>query len=246
MDDLIELIAWLLHVQDRLDDVINLFGPWTYVLLFVIIFCETGLVVTPFLPGDSLLFAAGAFAALHPRQLDIWVMLVVLSLAAILGDTVNYWIGKWIGPRAFSGKIRFLKQDYLRQTEAFYEKYGAKAIVLARFVPIVRTFIPFVAGIGAMNYRRFILYNILGGIAWVGICTTAGYVLGNISFIKRHFELIVIAIILISVLPMMWELYQARRHRGLEPALPDSLSTTDRQPADSPLMKSDVEEKKLV
>lgn len=211
MDGLREQLAWLLHIHDRLDDMINLFGPWIYVILFAIIFCETGLVVTPFLPGDSLLFAAGAFAALNPNQLNIWVMLVVLSIAAILGDTVNYSIGKWIGPKAFSGKFRFLKQEHLRKTESFYEKYGAKAIVMARFVPIVRTFIPFVAGIGVMNYRRFIVYNIAGGIAWVAICTGAGYWFGNIPLVKRHFEAVVVAIILLSVLPMVWEYYAARR-----------------------------------
>lgn len=205
-------LAWVLKIQDRIDDLITLFGPWTYVILFVIIFCETGLVVMPFLPGDSLLFAAGAFAALNPNQLNIWVMLIVLSVAAILGDTVNYWIGKWVGPRAFSGRIRFLKQEHLLETEAFYEKYGAKAIVLARFVPIVRTFIPFVAGIGAMNYRRFIAYNIGGGIAWVAICTGAGFWFGNFEWVKKHFEAVVVAIILLSVVPMVWEVWASRRH----------------------------------
>lgn len=211
MDGFREQLLWILKIQERLDDLIALFGPWTYVVLFGVIFCETGLVVMPFLPGDSLLFAAGAFSARDPEQLNIWVMLVVLSVAAILGDTVNYWIGAWIGPKAFSGKIKFLKQEHLRKTESFYEKYGAKAIVLARFVPIVRTFIPFVAGIGAMNYGKFIFYNIVGGIAWVVLCTGAGYWLGRIEFVKEHFEVVVVAIILISVLPMVWEIYASRR-----------------------------------
>ncbi len=230
MNELREQLSWLLHIQDRLDDMITLFGPWTYVILFLVIFCETGLVVTPFLPGDSLLFAAGAFAALNPQHLNIWVMFVVLSVAAILGDTVNYWIGKWIGPKAFSGKIWFLKQDHLRKTEAFYEKYGAKAIVLARFVPIVRTFIPFVAGIGAMNYQQFIAYNILGGIAWVGICTWAGYFFGNFPWVKDHFEAVVVAIIALSVLPMVWEIYASRRWP--EPHVANGeLPATDGEPA---------------
>ena len=212
MDWFRQQLSWILHIPDRLKDLIDVFGNWTYVILALVIFCETGLVVTPFLPGDSLLFAAGAFAALNPEKLDIRVMLVVLSLAAILGDTVNYWFGAWIGPRAFSGRFKFFKQDHLLKTEAFYEKYGAKAIVLARFVPIVRTFIPFVAGIGAMNYRRFIIYNIFGGIIWVCFCTYAGYWFGNFEFVKRHFELIVVAIILLSVVPMVWEYYAAGRH----------------------------------
>jgi len=211
MDGLLEYVYWILKIHDRLDDLITLFGPWTYVILFAVIFCETGLVVTPFLPGDSLLFAAGAFAALNPDQLNIWVMFVVLSIAAIVGDTVNYWIGAWIGPKAFSGKIWFLKQDHLLKTEAFYEKYGAKAIVLARFVPIVRTVIPFVAGVGTMNYRRFLVYNVVGGIAWVGICTGCGYGFGNIPWVKEHFEAVVVAIILLSVVPIAWEYYASRR-----------------------------------
>lgn len=211
MNWLMENLTWVLHIQDRLNDLIDLFGIWTYVVLFAVIFCETGLVVTPFLPGDSLLFAAGAFAALHGDKFNIWIVLVVLSVAAILGDTVNYWIGAWVGPRAFSGKFRFLKREHLVKTQEFYEKYGAKAIVLARFVPIVRTFIPFVAGIGAMNYRRFIAYNIGGGIAWVALCTGAGFWFGNIPWVKRHFEAVVVAIILLSVLPMVWEYVSVKR-----------------------------------
>jgi membrane-associated protein len=197
--------------MESTDDMISLFGVWTYVILFVNIFCETGLVVTPFLPGDSLLFAAGAFAAHNPHKLSIWAMLVVLSGAAILGDTLNYGFGAWVGPRAFSGRIRFLKQEHLWKTEAFYEKYGAKAIVLARFVPIVRTFIPFVAGIGAMNYRRFVAYNIVGGIAWVGLCGGFGFWFGNIPWIKRHFEAVIVAVVLLSVVPVAWEYYASRR-----------------------------------
>ena len=154
-----------LHLDKHLGEVIKDYGAWTYLILLVIIFCETGLVVTPFLPGDSLLFAAGTFAALGVLD-PIWLF-VLLSLAAIAGDTVNYWMGAYIGPRAFSGNIRFLKKKHLDRTHAFYEKYGGKTIIIARYVPIVRTFAPFVAGVGAMNYTRFIVYNVVGGIAWV-------------------------------------------------------------------------------
>ncbi|MBL8235439.1 MAG: DedA family protein, partial [Bryobacterales bacterium] len=186
-------------------------GIWTYAVLFAIIFCETGLVVTPFLPGDSLLFAAGAFAALAPETLQIGALLILLSVAAILGDTLNYWLGRWVGPRAFSGKIRFLKQEHLDKTQRFYEKHGGMTIILARFVPIIRTFAPFVAGVGAMNYGQFLYYNIVGGIAWVVICTGAGYLLGNIPIIKENFEIMVLAIVAVSVLPLAWELRPGRK-----------------------------------
>jgi membrane-associated protein len=164
---------------------------------------ETGLVVTPFLPGDSLLFAAGTFAALG--DLNEWIMFILLSFAAVLGDTVNYWIGHYIGPRAFSGEIRFLKKEYLDRTHAFYEKHGGKTIILARFVPIVRTFAPFVAGVGAMSYGKFISYNIIGGVAWVAIFNFMGYFFGNLPFVRDNFSVVVIAIILISVLPAVYE-----------------------------------------
>lgn len=213
-----EFLKWctdlVLHVDEHLKAVIDACGGWTYAVLFLIIFCETGLVVTPFLPGDSLLFAAGALAALAPDTLSIWWLLAVLTTAAILGDTVNYWIGKWVGPRAFSGKIRFLKQAHLIRTQEFYEKHGGKAIVLARFVPIVRTFAPFVAGVGLMNYRQFLFYNVIGGVAWVATCTSAGYFFGNRPFVKEHFELVVMAIVLISVLPLGWEMHVERRRRA--------------------------------
>lgn len=204
MDFLQQLLDIFLHVDDYLNDIVSYLGVWTYVLLFVVIFAETGLVVTPFLPGDSLLFAAGAVAAIAP-ELNVVVLLVVLSAAAILGDTVNYWIGHWVGPRAFSGKIRFLKQEHLERTHAFYEKYGGKAIILARFVPIVRTFAPFVAGIGAMTYSKFILYNVIGGLLWVFLFTLLGYFFGQQPFVQANFEFVVIAIIAISLVPMIWE-----------------------------------------
>ena len=183
-------------------------SPWTYALLFLIIFLETGLVVTPFLPGDSLLFAAGSFAALG--VLSPIVLVILLSIAAILGDTVNYWIGHYIGPRAFSGNVRFLKKEYLDKTHEFYEKHGGKTIILARFVPIVRTFAPFVAGVGAMTYSKFILYNVVGGIVWVNIFVWLGYFFGNLPFVKKNFEIAILAIIFLSVMPMVYEFLKAK------------------------------------
>ena len=169
------------------------------------------LVVTPFLPGDSLLFAAGTFASpALGSPLNIWVLWVLLCAAAVLGDTVNYWIGHYIGPRAFSGEVRFLKKEYLDRTHAFFEKYGGKTIILARFVPIVRTFAPFVAGVGEMTYVHFISYNIIGGIAWVSLFLWLGYFFGNLPFVQKNFSLIVIAIILISVMPAVYEFVRAR------------------------------------
>ena len=176
-----------------------------YIGTFLIIFAETGFVFTPFLPGDSLLFAAGAMAAIMPESLNIFVLLITLSAAAILGDTLNYWIGHWIGPKAFNGKIKFLKKEYLEKTHEFFHKYGGKTIILARFVPIVRTFAPFVAGAGTMHYPRFLMFNIIGGILWVSIFTLLGYFFGNIPFIKKNFELAVVAIIVLSLLPMVYE-----------------------------------------
>ena len=202
------LIDLFIHLDKHLSVIIENYGFWTYLILFIIIFCETGLVITPFLPGDSLLFAAGAFAALG--SLDIRLLLILLILAAIAGDTINYWIGNYIGPRAFSGNIRFLKKEYLDRTHAFYEKHGGKTIILARFVPIIRTFAPFVAGVGAMSYGRFITYNIVGGIVWVALFTLAGYFFGNIPAVKDNFSLVIMVIIIISVLPMAAEFLKAR------------------------------------
>ena len=204
MEFLQQALDIFLHVDEYLHQIVTQMGVWTYVLLFIVIFCETGLVVTPFLPGDSLLFAAGAVAAIVP-ELNIWILLVVLSVAAILGDTVNYWIGHWVGPHAFSGKVRFLKKEHLDRTHAFYEKHGGKTIILARFVPIVRTFAPFVAGIGAMTYSKFFVYNVVGGILWVLLFTLLGYFFGNLPFVQKNFEFVVIAIIAISLVPMVWE-----------------------------------------
>ncbi len=218
MDGLRRLIDFILHFDDHLHGFLEHYGAWTYAILFLIIFCETGLVVTPFLPGDSLLFAAGMFAGLYPDALNIYVLLVLLTMAAVAGDTLNYWFGAWLGPRAFSGKYRFLKPAYLERSQAFYEKYGGRAVVLGRFVPIVRTFVPFVAGIGAMNYRQFILYNIVGGIAWVGICTLFGYWLGSFPVVRENFEFAVILIIAVSVAPMAWEYVISRKHASANSA----------------------------
>jgi membrane-associated protein len=205
------ILDLFLHLDEHLSEIIQTYDTWTYLLLFLVIFMETGLVVTPFLPGDSLLFAAGTFASpATGSPLNIWVLIVSLSLAAILGDTVNYWIGHAVGPRAFSGNVRFLKKDHLDRTHQFFEKYGGKTIILARFVPIVRTFAPFVAGVGAMTYGKFLTYNVIGGILWVCIFTLAGYFFGNLPFVKNNFSLIVIVIILISVMPAVYEVVKSR------------------------------------
>jgi len=198
-----------LHLDKYLADIIAQYGVWTYALLFFVIFMETGFVVTPFLPGDSLLFAAGTFAAIG--SMNIWVLLGLLMIAAVGGDTVNYWIGHSLGDRAYSSK--WIKKEYLDRTHAFFEKHGGKTIFLARFVPIVRTFAPFVAGMGHMSYSYFFSYNVFGGITWVALFTLAGYFFGNIQFVKSNFEFVIIAIILISILPMIWEAIKARREK---------------------------------
>jgi membrane-associated protein len=208
MEIITNLIELFLHIDEYLAEIISQYGVWTYALLFLVIFMETGFVVTPFLPGDSLLFAAGSFAALD--VLSPWVLVILISIAAILGDTVNYWIGHYIGPKAFSGNNRFLKKEYLDKTHAFYEKHGGKTIILARFVPIVRTFAPFVAGVGAMTYGKFITYNIIGGILWVNIFVWLGYFFGNLPFVQNNFEIAILAIIFISVLPMVYEFVKAK------------------------------------
>jgi membrane-associated protein len=211
MDLLRSVIDLFLHLDQHLSRVIADYGVWTHLILFVIVFAETGLVVTPFLPGDSLLFAAGTFAALG--SLDLWLVVVLLVAAAILGDTVNYWVGAWVGPRAFSGNIRFLRKDYLDRTHAFYEKHGGKTVILARFVPIIRTFAPFVAGVGAMSYPKFITYNVVGAVLWVGLFVPAGYFFGNIPAVRKNFTLVILAIIALSVLPIAVEAIRSRRSR---------------------------------
>jgi membrane-associated protein len=199
----------LLHMDEYMAQIINQFGTLTYALLFVVIFIETGLVVTPFLPGDSLLFAAGTFAALPETGLNIWLLFVFMAIAAVAGDTANYWIGHRIGAGAYHSK--WIKKEYLDRTHAFFQKHGGKTIFLARFVPIVRTFAPFVAGIGEMSYGYFISYNIFGGITWVGIFLSLGYFFGNLEIVRQNFELVIIAIVLISVTPAIWEWWKARQ-----------------------------------
>jgi membrane-associated protein len=211
MDLLRSVIDLFLHLDQHLSRVIADYGVWTHLILFLIVFAETGLVVTPFLPGDSLLFAAGTFAAMG--SLDLWLVVVLLIAAAILGDTVNYWVGAWVGPRAFSGNIRFLRKDYLDRTHAFYEKHGGKTVILARFVPIIRTFAPFVAGVGAMSYPKFITYNVVGAVLWVGLFVPAGYFFGNIPAVRKNFTLVILAIIALSVLPIALEAIRSRRSR---------------------------------
>jgi len=194
-------IDFLLHLDDKLKELIRDYGLWTHLILFAVIFCETGLVVTPFLPGDSLLFAAGAFAA--DGSLRIGWLIPLFIVAAVLGDTVNYWAGKWFGEHAFTGRIPFLNKKHLDEAHAFFEKWGGISIILARFMPIVRTFAPFVAGIGSMNYRTFIAYNIGGAVVWVVPLVLAGYQFGQLEIVKENFELVILGILFISVLPMV-------------------------------------------
>jgi membrane-associated protein len=209
MDIINFLVEILLNLDRHLDLIIRSYGIWAYAIFFLIIFLETGLVVTPFLPGDSLLFAVGTFAALG--SLDLKWLIIFLSLAAIMGDSVNYWIGYMTGPKVFNKeKSRFLNKEYLYRTHRFYEKYGGKTIVLARFIPIIRTFAPFVAGMGTMTYRRFFIYNVTGGFAWVVILIFGGYFFGNIPLIKKNFSIVIFAIIFISILPGIIEFI---RHR---------------------------------
>ncbi len=210
MEALSQIVDVFLHLDRHMKPVLEQYGTLTYLILFAIVFCETGLVVTPFLPGDSLLFAAGAFAA--AGSLSVFWLIVLLSIAAILGDTVNYWVGHFLGPRLVaSPRVKMIRAEHMAYTHEFFEKYGGKTIILARFVPIVRTLAPFVAGLGAMTYGRFMLYNVVGGIGWVVICTAAGYLFGNLPFVKDNFSLVVLAIIFLSVLPAAWEMWRARR-----------------------------------
>ncbi len=205
-----KFIDLVVHLDRHLDLIIRHYGLWSYLVLFLIIFCETGLVVTPFLPGDSLLFAAGAFAA--RGSLHVLGLFLVLAAAAVLGDTVNYWIGYVVGPKVFHKEnVRVFKKEYLERTHSFYEKYGPETIIIARFVPIIRTFAPFVAGIGRMSYWRFISYNVLGGVGWVALFVFGGYFFGNIPFVRRRFTLVIAAIILISLIPALLEFLRQRR-----------------------------------
>ncbi|MDB5337348.1 MAG: hypothetical protein JWN70_2967 [Planctomycetaceae bacterium] len=210
MDTLKQLIDLVLHLERHLGDLIEFCGPWTYVVLFAIIFAETGLVVMPFLPGDSLLFALGALAA--SQKLDLFWMLVLLSIAAILGDTVNYWLGSILGPKIFRGeKVRFLNKKNLEYTHEFFERYGGKTIIIARFMPIVRTFAPFVAGMGRMSYRRFMLYNVVGGLVWIFLFLIGGYHFASIPVVKDNFPLVILGIIAVSMIPPAIEVIREYR-----------------------------------
>jgi len=209
VDSILKIIDFILHVDVYLSDIIARYGTWTLSLLFLIIFLETGLVVTPFLPGDSLIFAAATFAA--RGALNPWALFVLLSVAAVAGDTVNYWIGHRVGARAYTGEIKWIKKEYMERTHAFFEKHGGKTIFMARFVPIIRTFAPFVAGVSQMTYGFFIRWNVIGGVVWVAIFTLLGYFFGNIPFVQKNFELVIIAIIVISVIPAVVEVLKARK-----------------------------------
>ncbi len=201
----------ILHLDTHLKDLVSHYGILTYVILFTIVFAETGFVILPFLPGDSLLFAAGAIAALG--SLSLWGILALLILAAIAGDTVNYWIGHFFGRKIVDNpKITFINQEHIDKTEQFYKKYGGKTIILARFVPIVRTFAPFVAGVGSMEYGKFITYNVVGGVIWVTLFTLAGYFFGNLEFIQKNFHYAIFAIIFLSIIPMVYEYIQHKRN----------------------------------
>ncbi|OAI46046.1 hypothetical protein AYO44_11990 [Planctomycetaceae bacterium SCGC AG-212-F19] len=221
MDFVQLLVDIFLHLDQHLIGWAEWMGPWLYVVLFTVIFCETGLVVTPFLPGDSLLFAVGALAAVPNSTISLPLMLGLLIVAAILGDAVNYSIGAWLGPAVFKYEnSRFLNKKHLDKTQHFYEKYGGKTIVLARFIPIIRTFAPFVAGIGQMQYRRFALFNVTGGIAWVLIFLLGGYRFGEEPWVKRNFHIVIVAIIIISIMPPVIEYLLSRRRR------PEPVETT--------------------
>lgn len=211
-----EFIEFFLHLDEHLNSLIQYCGIWTYLILFLIVFCETGLVVTPLLPGDSLLFAVGTFAAMGSLNL-MWV-LGLLMIAAVAGDTVNYWIGSLLGPKVFhKEKSRFLKKEHLDRTHQFYEKYGGKTIIIARFIPIIRTFAPFVAGIGKMSYARFLSYNVIGGILWIILLVLGGYFFGNIPIVRKNFTWVIFAIIIISIMPAIIEFLRHKYFKNKAP-----------------------------
>lgn len=222
MEFIHHLIDIFLHLDKHMETVLAQYGAWTYLILFLIIFCETGLVVTPILPGDSLLFAAGTFAGLG--SLNFGTLFVLLSAAGILGDTVNYWIGKYFGHRITARpNPRFIKKAHIDKTHEFFERYGGKTIIIARFVPIVRTFAPFVAGLGAMTYSRFFAFNVIGALLWVGICVGGGYFFGGLEIVRRNFSLVILGIIFVSLLPGLIEFIKHRRaarvqQRAVSPA----------------------------
>lgn len=211
MEFLTDLISVFLHLDQHLAEITEHYGAWIYAILFLIIFCETGLVITPFLPGDSLLFAAGSLAAIG--SMNVHTLFLLLAAAAIIGDTVNYAIGHYLGEKIFKPDARVLKQVYLDHTHQFFERHGGKTIIIARFVPIIRTFAPFIAGAGCMNYRRFLLFNIIGAIVWTSLFLYGGYLFGNLPFVKRHFTLVILAIIVLSILPGIIEYWRHRHAR---------------------------------
>ena len=211
MDIILKIVDFILHIDVYLSDIITRYGAWTYGLLFFVIFMETGFVVTPFLPGDSLIFAAATFAA--RGALNLWLLFFLVAIAAVAGDTANYWIGHAIGAKAYSGEVKWIKKEYMERTHAFFEKHGGKAIFLARFVPIIRTFAPFVAGVSEMSYGYFITWNLVGGISWVALFTLLGYFFGNIPFVQNNFELVIVAIVLISFVPIFVEWLKARKEK---------------------------------
>lgn len=213
MEVIQKLFSFIFHIDEHLVNIIQVFGGWSYAILFLIVFVETGVVIFPFLPGDSLLFAAGAFSAVG--AFNIWLLVIILFLAAVIGDTVNYQIGKKVGmaipPNSWFGRV--INEERLKIAEAFFNKHGGKTIVIARFMPFIRTFVPFVAGASRMNYRYFLLYNVTGAAIWVGICTTLGYLFGNIPVIKDNFSMVLLLIIFISVLPALFSVIKSRLNK---------------------------------
>jgi membrane-associated protein len=209
MEIILKLVDFIMHIDVYLKDIISQYGAWTYGLMFFIIFMETGFVVTPFLPGDSLIFAAATFAAMG--ALNPWILFILMAIAAFAGDTANYWIGHAIGAKAYTGEVKWIKKEYMERTHAFFEKHGGFTIFLARFVPIIRTFTPFVAGVSKMPYGYFITWNLIGGVTWVATFTLLGYFFGNIPFVQKNFELVIIAIVLVSVIPAVVQAVNLRR-----------------------------------
>jgi len=232
LDGVLYLADVFLHLNVHLKEIIAQYGGWTYAILFGVVFCETGLVVTPFLPGDSLLFAAGAFAG--DGAFALAPLMATLMTAAVLGDAVNYAIGKRLGPRVLTGRSRFLKKEYLDRTHRFYERYGGKTIIIARFVPIVRTFAPFLAGVGSMSYAKFAAYNVVGAMLWVSVCCLGGYCFGSLEFVKKNFSLVIMMIIAISILPAAIEIYRERRRGEAARPSPDTNAGVDARPSTDP------------
>ena len=209
MSLLLKIVDFILHFDVYLSGIIAHYGAWTYALLFFVIFMETGFVITPFLPGDSLIFAAATFAA--RGAFNPWLLFILLALAAVVGDNINYWIGHAVGAKAYTGEVKWIKKEYMERTHAFYEKHGGMTIFMARFVPIIRTFSPFVAGVSEMPYGYFVTWDVIGGVSWVATFTLLGYFFGNIPFVQDHFELVIIAIILVSLVPAVLEGLKARK-----------------------------------